>query len=926
MDKKELLCQAVAEGAVLLVNENNTLPVNKGELLSVYGRAQIDYYRSGTGSGGAVRVSYAVNLMQGLENEKDILVNTELAEIYRDWIGEHPFDNGGGGWAAEPWYQQDMPLSEELVSSQAARGGKALYVIGRTAGEDKDNFAGPGSYELTETEKANLELVCCMHASTILILNVSNLIDMQFIQQLVGQGSLQAVLYAWQGGVEGGNGAARILSGSITPSGKLTDTIAKAYEKYPSADCYGGDDFNEYREDIYVGYRYFETFAPEDVCYEFGYGLSYTDFAIRQTAIAVTGESQSDPLRAAICLQMQVTNTGNRYAGKEVVQVYLEAPQGRLGKPNRVLVDFQKTDLLAPGESQLLTFTLPVKEWASYDDSGLSGFAHSYVLEAGAYRLHVGNSVRQTRPVENMPAVCRISETLPVKQLEEILAPVQSFSRLRPGQPVRREGYDTCYELDYEAVPKRTVDLSQRIKERLPQTMEITGNQGIILQDVAAGKKEMDAFIAQLTEEELMMLVRAEGMGHPAVTPGTASAFGGVGDGLCAYGLPLVCTADGPSGIRMEGGGFATQLPIGTLLAATWNDALVTEVYRIIGREMQENKVDVLLGPGMNIHRNPLNGRNFEYFSEDPYLTGRIAIADAAGIQAEGGHCTLKHFACNNQEKRRHLVDSVVSERALREIYTKAFGMVVQSGYAHSVMTTYNPVNGYWTASAYDLSTTLLRREWQFEGIVMTDWWAKINHVIKGGAPDVRYTKDMVRAQNDLYMVVNNYGAEINAMGDDLKDGLKSGELTIGELQRAAKNICSFIMTTGVFARGEMVKNPVFEIRPLSSEETGAKEKGMTLETNIRYPMGEGKKLCLKNDRQQTLLVVAGIKSPDTNLFQTSGQLVINGEKAGFIQTQGTENVLIAQKLQRITIEPGNYEISFEVLKPHIEMEWIEFR
>ena len=508
-----------------------------------------------------------------------------------------------------------------------------------------------------------------------------------------------------------------------------------------------------------------------------------------------------------------------------------------------------------------------------------------------------------------------------VNQLEEVLAPTEALTRMKPGQ----RNSDGTYEIVYEEVPRRTVDLQERIWNRLPQTIPQTGNRGYCLQDVSEGKITLETFIAQLTEEELAVIVRGEGMGHPAVTPGTASAFGGISDSLREYGLPLACAADGPSGIRMESGRCAVQLPIGTLLAATWNTELVKELYTFEGKELVLNQVDTLLGPGINIHRSPLNGRNFEYYSEDPLLTGAMAAAASSGIHDGGAHATIKHFACNSQEKRRSFVDAVVSERALREVYLKGFEMAVRFGNAVSVMTSYNPINGHYAASNYDLNTTLLRGEWGFTGIVMTDWWAKMNGVTDGGEGVKSRTADMIRAQNDLYMVVNNYGAEVNANQDDTLEALKQGRLTVGEMQRCAMNICRFLMNSQAYERVGNAKEEVSVIEPLETEEAKAKDSQNIAENPVvRIEMGEEAYIHITVPGEYYL--ITSIMSPDSNLFQNSGRIMMNGQETAFIQTQGTNGRWITQKLNKIILKEGFYCIQPEVLKPHMEIQWIEFR
>ena len=786
--------KVAAEGAVLLRNEAQILPITRQDKISIFGRTQINYYRSGTGSGGSVNVAYTTNILEGLRKNEVAHINEELANIYEEWVKENPFDNGGGGWAAEPWYQKEMPLSDKVVQRARSKSNKAVIMIGRTAGEDKDNKDVEGSYRLTLEEKDMLQKVTKYFEQVVVVLNVSNIIDMSWTDDASYVHPIQGIIYVWQGGIEGGYAAADVLTGKVTPSGKLTDTIAYSINDYPSTVNYGGMLKNNYQEDIYVGYRYFETFCPDKVQFEFGYGLSYTTFDILIKGAQILVKDNTEQIQ----IEVEVKNTGSDFAGKEVVQVYYEAPQGKLGKPVKVLAGFAKTKCLKPDEPQVLTISFPISRMASYDDSGLTGYKSAYVLEAGEYHIYIGNSVKNVKPVHIAgEAVYKLDDLQVVQQLEEALAPTEAFTRLKPGE----KNCDGTYSMIYENVPTRMYSLAERISENLPKTLEITGDKGFKLRDVYDKKVDMETFIRQFTKEELATIVRGEGMSSPLVTPGTASAFGGVGDKLFGYGVPIACTADGPSGIRMDSGLKATQVPIGTLIAATWDVELIEALYEMEGQELKRNQIDALLGPGMNIRRNLLNGRNFEYFSEDPLVTGVFATAMTKGIRKSGAHATLKHFACNNQEKERHMVDAVVSERALREVYLKGFEIAVKEGQAKAIMTSYNPINGHWSASNYDLNTTVLRKEWGFKGIVMTDWWATMNDVINGGVADRKHTSFMVRAQNDLYMVVNNYGAEINSSDDDIMEALEKGTLQVGELQRCAMNICEFLMEAPVFFR-----------------------------------------------------------------------------------------------------------------------------
>ncbi|MFC5530684.1 glycoside hydrolase family 3 C-terminal domain-containing protein [Cohnella yongneupensis] len=904
-----------AEGAVLLKNEGQVLPIQPNERVSVFGRTQINYYRSGTGSGGSVNVVYTTNLLEGLRSKKHIQINEQLAAVYEKWIAEHPFDNGGGGWAAEPWHQKEMPLSDELVSEARNQSDKAIVVIGRTAGEDQDNADAPGSYRLTSEEIEMLKRVTAQFEQVAVVLNVSNIIDMSWLDDANYVHPIRSVIYAWHGGMEGGNAIADVLAGDVTPSGKLTDTIAYSIADYPSTRNYGNELTNVYEEDIYVGYRYFETFCPEKVQFEFGYGLSYSSFAMKteEAQLAVTEGKQH------IEIGVTVTNIGSTYAGKEVVQVYYEAPQGKLGQPAKALVAFAKTKALQPGESQRLSVSFPIDAMASYDDGGVTGHASAYVLEAGTYRLYVGNSVRNVTEVSVQGHSGYTVATLQVvEQLAEALAPTESYARMKPG--VRKA--DGTYELAAEEVPTRKVSLAERIQSNLPATLKQTGDQGHKLSDVNDGKVSMETFIAQLSDEDLAAIVRGEGMSSPLVTPGTASAFGGVSEGLLGYGIPLACSADGPSGIRMDSGHKATQVAIGTLLAATWNTDLVEELYVLEGKELLSNNIDALLGPGLNIRRSPLNGRNFEYFSEDPLVTGMFAAACTRGIMKGGSNATLKHFACNNQEKYRHTVNAVVSERALREIYLRGFEIAVKQGGANSIMTAYNPLNGHWTASNYDLNTTILRGEWGFQGIVMTDWWAVMNDSVHGGAASRKNTNWMVRSQNDLYMVVTNYGAESNVWGDNTLASLDNGTLTRGELQRSAMNICRFLMQAPVFSRELTTEEKVERFEPNASLTA---EQAHSLSADAQVNVTADGPRFVSVEQSGVYRITVRLMSSEFAWAQSACNVFLNDRLMTTVQTNGTEGAWIKQKLGKIELLAGLYELKLDFVKPGMKIEWIEF-
>ena len=757
--------QAVAEGCVLLENEGQALPLRDGERVAVFGRMAFHYYKSGLGSGGLVNTRYVVGILDALKECEGVHLDEKLMGIYEDWIMENPYDEGQG-WGRVPWCQKEMDVTEEMLDC-ARRDDVSLVVIGRTAGEDQDNNAKAGSYCLTETEENMIRRVCEVSERTVVVLNVGNIIDMSWVEKY----RPQAVLYVWQGGQEGGNGVADVLTGKVCACGKLTDTIAADIKDYPSTENFGDPFKNYYKEDIYVGYRYFETFARDKVLYPFGYGLSYTTFEMKAEVLKNTGDE--------ITVSVTVSNTGE-VRGKEVAQVYVKVPQGKLGNPARKLIGFAKTKELAPGEQEEICIVIQKYDMASYDDSGVTGHKSCYVLEEGCYEVFVGSDVRSAVSVG-----CYEEEFRVIEELEEAYAPVEKFQRMKAVLLP-----DGTYQAVTEEVPVRTVDPQKRRANEMSETLDYTGDKGYKLVDVLDKKVSMEEFIAQISEEDLIAIFRGEGMCSPKVTAGTAAAFGRVTDGLTALGIPVGCCSDGPSGIRMDCGTKAFSLPNGTSFGCTFNVELVGALYEMTGKELLLNKIDSLLGPGMNIHRNPLNGRNFEYISEDPILTGRICAAQVKAMAKSGIGSTIKHFCGNNQEVGRSTSDSVISERALREIYLKGFEIAVKEGGARSVMTTYGSVNGLWTAGSYDLCTTILRKEWGFDGIVMTDWWAKSNY--EGHQAEAPVKAPMVAAQNDIYMVVSD--AKANPENDDVEEMLHAGKITLGELQRNAANILGFLL------------------------------------------------------------------------------------------------------------------------------------
>ncbi len=728
----ELIRQAGAESCVLLKNDG-ALPLDRERETAVFGRCQLDWFYVGYGSGGDVNEPYHVNLIDGLRGS-GVKVNADVLDAYETWTSLEENEADHGWWGHWPMNHPEMPLDEELVRNAAKSADSALVVIGRAAGEDRENTLTKGSYYLTDEERSMLDKVTDAFSRTVVLLNIGNVIDMSWTEEYGDR--ISAVMIVWQGGMESGNAVADVLTGAVCPCGRLADTIARHYEDYPSSANFGGTDFNDYAEGIYVGYRHFDR-HPETVLYPFGFGLSYTDFRVEPGKPERTGTETK--------VTVTVTNTGG-VPGKEAVLLWCEAPEGRLDKPARVLAAFGKTETLAPGESGTLTLRCDDRCLSSYDEEN-----SSFVMEAGGYRFSVngvpaGGFVLESEiTTEQCEPLCRTSE-----------------------------------------------ELRERILARLPEEIPATDGQ-ITLEDVAEGKASLDDFIGGLSDAELEALSRGHGMmGSVLGVPGNAGAFGGVIQSLRAKGVPPVITCDGPAGLRMKR--YCALIPCGTALACTWNTELVEALSAKVGDEMVHYGADVQLAPGMNIHRNPLCGRNFEYFSEDPLLSGKMAAAMIRGVQSRGKAACPKHFACNNQERNRNRNDSRVSERALREIYLRNFEIAVREAKPLVIMTSYNKINGVWSHYNYDLVTSVLRGQWGFEGCVITDWWMR-----KSRSPEfplLRNNAYRVRAQVDVLMPGDSsrMAKRYRSDGSLLQSLGRPGGITRAELQRTAKNVLTLIL------------------------------------------------------------------------------------------------------------------------------------
>lgn len=756
----QLCCQLAEEGIVLLEN-NGVLPLQKEDNIALFGRSQFDYFYVGYGSGGEVNPPYKINLVDGLKAE-NVMLNELLLDKYQKFVKKNPIQDSL--WGQWPRYLDEFELEEELLKTVSQQSNVAVVVIGRAAGEDRENELEAGSYYLTEIERSNLDRITNFFENIIIIINSGNIIDLSWLNNY--KDKISALLLAWQGGMESGRALANILVGNANPSGKLPDTIAQKYDYYPSSNNFGQPEITEYVEDIYVGYRYFETFHPEQVLYPFGYGLSYSQFTVNSNA-----SIQDD----SILIKVQVENVGE-VAGKEVVQVYYNPPQGKLGKSLRNLIRFDKTVELKPKESENLEFKINISEMASYDDSGATGDPYCYVLEPGQYDILVGTSLLDLKSV----CTYELTELRVTEKLSQKAPAEYEFNRMFP----KRVGNDL--EVAFQKVPVRIENLKEKIIQNLPPKITIPNKDNLYL----STSKTIEELILSLTPTELDSLTRGEGkMDSPLGPKGNAGILGGTTDSLREKGIPPITTTDGPAGIRLNY--YTALLPCGTALASSWNTALVEELGKVFGAEMKTLKTQVILAPGMNIHRNPLGGRNFEYFSEDPYLSGKMGAHYVLGVQSNKVAACPKHFVCNNQETNRNKNDSRVSERALREIYLKGFEICIKEAKPYSIMTSYNKINGVWAHYHYDLVTDILRNEWDYDGCVMTDWWMQLAQ-----DPNFEHLTNnayRLRAQVDLLMP-GGLSFTVKENDNSLIESLEQEDgITIEEVRRSAANILRFI-------------------------------------------------------------------------------------------------------------------------------------
>ncbi len=734
---RQLSYDAACEGSVLLKNNNCILPITKGTAVAVFGKAQADYVKGGGGSGD-VTVSYVTNIYEGLKNRADrITIFDKLSLFYKNYVDKELKNGAYSGDIKEP------PVPRELLEEARTFTDTAIIVINRFSQEgiDRKNDETDSYFNLRQGEWELVETVTSNFEHIVVLLNVGTMIDVSWFAY---NDKIEAAVMLWQGGMEGGFAAADIITGIVNPSGKLTDTCASKFSDYPSSEgFYESDDYVKYTEDIFVGYRYFETIPSKKECvvYPFGYGLSYTEFSVSDIEANQNGHK--------ISISLTVSNIG-KIAGKEIVQVYLEAPEGEITKPKKVLCAFEKTDMLEAGKTQRIQLSFDITDFASYDDMGVIQKS-AYILEKGIYNVFIGSSVRDASQVVYSFSQ---NENIMVKQLNEYCAPERLGKRL-------------ISDGSYIDVPNTRRD-KRTFKSEYGNWNYKKRSDIIMLIDVVEGKANMDEFISQLTDDELIYLLGGQ------KNRGVANTCG-MGD-LDRYGIPPVMTADGPAGVRInaECGVNTTAFPVATLLACTWNIPLIESIGKAGALEAKENNLSIWLTPALNIHRSPLCGRNFEYFSEDPLVSGKMAAAMVRGIQGENIAAVPKHFACNNKETNRYESDSIISERAIREIYIKGFEICVRESNPWMIMTSYNLINGVRASENTELIEGILRDEWGYKGMITSDWE---NHA--------EHWKE-IKAGNDIKMP---YGQP-----EKVKEALNDGKITREELAECVNRLLNMII------------------------------------------------------------------------------------------------------------------------------------
>lgn len=840
IDHMNISRELAGECMVLLENDG-ALPLKETGKIALFGNGVRRTVKGGTGSGD-VNSRSIVNVEEGFKNagftvtsgswldKQGEMLDKSKGE-YLEWVKAEAKRSS----RSEFIIQFDHPYSAPapvLITEEDCKEADtdvAVYVIARNSGEGSDRYNREGDYLLFAEEKKNLEMVAAHFKKTIVILNIGGVMELSGVKAIPG---INAILLMGQLGNIGGDALADVVTGKVNPSGKTVDTWAKNYMDYPSSAKFshnGSVHDEEYEDGIYVGYRYFDSFGVEPE-YCFGFGRSYTDFSLQIDGAEAAGDR--------VQVRATVQNTGSVYAGKEVVQIYYSAPQGRMDKPYQELAAYHKTSLLKPGESEAMILTFAIKEMASYSEADAA-----WVLEKGDYVIRVGSSAGNTE----VAAVLTLAEEVKT-QIGKNLFPLDiQLKEIKPDTTAAKTAYEKNSEglgrVYHGSIQSSCIKAEHMVYQGKREEYKTDREKKLTVQDVKNGDCTVEELVAQLTVEEMAdmcvgTLRAGEGnvVGNASYTvPGAAGDTSSILK--VSRGIKNMILADGPAGLRLQphfkttkegkllpGGSvmgdsfepfdpdinedevdnyyqYCTAIPIGWSLAQSWNTELAEWAGDMIGAEMEQFGVDLWLAPAMNIHRNPLCGRNFEYYSEDPLVSGKIAAAITIGVQKHKGKgTTIKHFAVNNQEDNRYFVNAHVSERALREIYLKGFEIAVKESQPLSIMTSYNLLNGIHTANSYDLLQAMARDEWGFDGTVMTDWFTSQDMPEITGKFQPRYpissSVGCIYAGNDIQMP----GCRKNV--DDIVEAVKTGRemdgfrITLADLQFNMANIIRVVLKT----------------------------------------------------------------------------------------------------------------------------------
>jgi beta-glucosidase len=798
-EHRALARKVAAEGMVLLKNKG-VLPL-KTKMVALYGAGARMTVKGGSGSGD-VHERYSVSIEQGLKNAGFQIVNTRWMDRF-----ESKYEADKAAWRQsveekikgygplrtmkmfDIIHKNPMPYPSEIEICQdelSDQTDTAIYVVARQAGEGGDRRVEKGDYLLSDVEVNNIKKLAGYYGKLLLVINCGSILDLSILDEV----EIGAVLYYSQGGMEGGNAFADIVSGKITPSGKLTDTWGNCYHDYPSADTFSylsGDlSHNDYKEGIYIGYRWFEA-TGKTPRYPFGFGLSYTDFSYTVQTVTVNG--------TCVTVKAQVKNTGSTYCGKEVLQLYLAKPLGQLDHECKGLVAFGKTKCLNPGESENLTLTFDMAQQGIFDEESAS-----FLLEKGEYGLLLGNSSESAAPI----AVLSLSDNVITEQVNNICPQENDFPVYQAKLPAVAYSSDlphitidatafTTIKHTYETIMGKETEKIRKLLDSLTDddliSLCVGGGYSLKCYNKVPGAAGMTA--VNLLKKRIPNIVLADGPAGINVMQsvsiqrdGTLRYPEGLPEdwnwGWLKHIAPLLKAKPGKGQLLYH---YMTAFPCETLQAQTWNVELLEEIGQAIGREMLEIGVTVWLAPGLNLHRNPLCGRNFEYYSEDPVVSGKMAAAITRGVQSvHGCGVAIKHFCCNNQEDNRDHMSSNLSQRTLRELYLRPFRIAIEEGNPWTVMTSYNMVNGAYTSNSHDLCTKVLRNEWGFEGVVMSDW----------NATDQCSHAAAINAGNDLIMPGNKL------VRKTLVKALKKGELSRDALRTSAARILRLIFDSAV--------------------------------------------------------------------------------------------------------------------------------